>query len=237
MECKRLSTHSLKLWRERGNDCQVARTLRSLSDANRRMNLNEEGIPQAKEASEIFEQLGEVDEQAHSLIILAWLLCQDGRLEAAEETGSRAINLLPEKGEEFLACLGYRVLGYIYRSGGKMKQAVHHFKTALRIASSLDVANQLFWVNYSLAEVFSEQDRVEDAQTHLDHAKSHALNNTYNLARAMDLQAWIWDQQGKFGDAKSEALHAIDAFEKLGAVDDAEVTRQFLRNIEAQRRI
>ena len=234
-ERKRLLTHSLKLWRERGNDLQVAQSLRNLSDANRVMELAREGIHQAREASKIFEQLGEAVEQAHSLITLAWLLCDDWQLDAAEETGSRAINLLPEEGEEFRVCLGHRVLGEIYQSKGNVKKAIQHFEVALKVASSLNVVHQLFWVNFTLAQVFRDQGKLEDAQAHLEHAKSHGANNPYNSARAMDLQARIWDRQGRFGDAKSEALRAIDAFEKLGAADSVRITTRFLQQIEAQR--
>lgn len=42
--------------------------LRSLPDTNRRIDLNEEGIQQAEEASTIFEQLGDAVEQARCLI-------------------------------------------------------------------------------------------------------------------------------------------------------------------------
>ena len=71
VERKRFHTHSLRLRREQGNDCQVARSLACLSATNRLMGLREEGILQAKEASEIFERVGEVVDQAVSLITLA----------------------------------------------------------------------------------------------------------------------------------------------------------------------
>ena len=147
VEYKRLVSHSLKLWRERGNGFQVAQTLRILSDANREMGLHEEGIRQAEEASDIFEQLGCAIEQAKCLIILASLLCDARQFDAAEEVGSRAIDLLPEKGEELWVCQGHRALGQIYRSMREMKKAIHHFEVALEIASSLNHVTQLFWAN------------------------------------------------------------------------------------------
>ena len=233
-ERKRLLSHSLKLWRERGVDLQIARTLRSLSDANRRMCLDKEGKRQATEASEVFGRLGEVVEQAYSLINLARVLCDANQLDAAEEAGSRAIGLLPELGEEFLVCKGHRALGMIYQSKGKKKKAVHHLEMSLRLASSLNAVSQLFWINLSLAEVFSNQGKFENAQTHIDHAKSLAVNTPYLLARVMDRQAVVWAEQRRFGDAKSEALRAIDVFEKLGAAEDVEGTRRILWYIEAR---
>ena len=69
---------------------QVAGTrLRSLSEANRRIGLYKEGVQQAKEASEIFERLGNTLGQAVCLIDLAWALHDDDQLDAAEEAASR----------------------------------------------------------------------------------------------------------------------------------------------------
>jgi tetratricopeptide (TPR) repeat protein len=63
-EQKRLLTHTLELERQRGDDSQVAQTLRDLSDVNRLLGLYEEGIRQAKEALEIFERINDTIGQA-----------------------------------------------------------------------------------------------------------------------------------------------------------------------------
>ena len=52
------------------------------------------------------------------------------------------------------------------------------------------------------------------------------------MARALLLQAEFWDGQYKFEEAKSEALRALDGFEKLGVADEVEGVRQFLRQID-----
>ena len=116
-----------------------------------------------------------------------------------------------------------------------MKKAVHHLEAALGIASSLDMVYQLFWINHSLAEVFCEQGQFENAQIHVERAKSLAVNDTYLLAWAMYQQALLWSRQRRFVDAKSEASRALDAFEKLEAAYNVECTRQLLHNIEARR--
>ena len=66
------------------------------------MSFPEEGIRQAKEASEIFEQLDDTAKRAECLIRLAYESCDDKQLDAAEEAASRAIGL-PEKGEQLRA--------------------------------------------------------------------------------------------------------------------------------------
>ena len=234
VECKQLLIHALKLWRGRGDDPQVALTLRNLSDINRHMNLYAEGIVQAKGASEIFGRLGYAVEQADSLINLAWLLCDANQLNAAEEAGSCAIGLLPEEGEELLVCQGHRLLGNIYQSRGETKKAVHHLEVALGVASSLNWVKQIVWIHSGLADVFSKARKFDDAQAHIEHAKSLAANDTFLLAFASLGQARLWHAQDKLGEAKSEALRALDVFEKLGATNDVECIRWFLWRIDAQ---
>ena len=234
-ERKRLLGHNLELWRWRGDDFAAAQTLKSLSDANRRMGLYGEGIRQAEKASRIFEKFCDVVQRAQCLVTLAWLLCHCGQLNAAEEAGSCVIDLLPEKGEEFLVCQAHHALGEIYQKKGERKKAIHHLEVALGIASSLDRVDQLVWINFSLADVFSKQGEFEDAQTYLEHAKSHAGDNTYVLAYVMYQQAWVWDRQRRFDEARSEALRALNAFEMLGAVNNAEFIRKLLRRIDTRR--
>ena len=136
VERKRLLTHALKFWREQENDYQNGLTLSYLPDANRWMDLYKEGIEQAKEASDIFKRLGDTTRQAGCLIDLAWLMHDDKQLDAAEEAAFRAIDLLPEKGQQSRAGYSHRVLGSIYRSKGETEKAIHHLEVVLEIASS-----------------------------------------------------------------------------------------------------
>ena len=234
VERKRLLSHALKLQRERGDDYQVARTLRHLSNANRTMGLHKEGVRQAEEASEIYERLGDTVEQARCLGVLARLLHSDEQLDAAEEAASRAINLLPEKGKQYgVRCVFHHTLGEIYHSKGMPEKAIIHSEVALRIASSLDWPSQLFWIHHSLADLFSNEGRFSDAHARVDRAKPYAINDAYHLARRMNLQAMLWCKQRRFEEAKSEALRAADVFEKLGAANDVEYTRKFLQWINS----
>jgi len=234
VEQKRLLTRALKLWRERGVDDWVAETLRSLSDANWQMGLYEEGILQAKEASETFERLGKTVDQARSLISLAWLLRGDEQLNAAEEAASHAIDLLSGKGEQFNVCLCHRVLGEIYHSKGEIEKASSHFEVALGIASSFDWHDNLFWSYCGLARLFFDQGRFDDAHVHVERAKSHAVNNAYYLGCATKLQVTFWCNQHRLEEAKSGTLRAVEIFEKLGAAKDVEDCRKLLQRIDEE---
>ena len=229
---KPLLTHALNLWRERGDDFRVAHTLRFISDANEMLGLRQEGMQCAEEALGIYKRLNHLTGQAGSLERCARFLYDDKRLDAAEEATSRALNLFSAAGEIFPVCGCYRLLGRIYHSKGETETAINHFETALAIAAPFNWHDQLFWNSYSLALLFSAENRFDDAHARIERAKSHANNDAYLLGRAMQQQATFWYKQGRFEEAKSEALRAIEAFEKLGAMEDLAFSRADLRYIE-----
>ena len=205
--------------------------MRQLSRLHSDTRRYEEGIQEAKEASEIYVRLGDMEGQILCLIDLAWLFYHDNRLDAAEEAGLRATNLLDQ---QFDVSQCHRVLGAIYDSKGETERAVYHLETALEITSSHNWLSPLFWTRHSLAVLFRDQGKLNDATAHVEHAKSHAIDehDTYKLARAMTLQAGIWHIQRRFKEAKSEALGAVDAFEKLGAAHDVKEARILLQEID-----
>ena len=234
MEHKHLLSQALDLWRERGSDNEVAKTLVELSDANMQIGLDKEGIQQGKEALEIFERLGDKARQADCLTMLAWLFQSDAQSDAAEEAAFRAIDLLPEKGQKYRACGSHRVLGDIYESKGETEKAIHHFEVVIGIASSCSWHHELFLAHYKLTGLFLREGRFDDTQTHIEHAKSHAVNNAYLLGHATKMQAWIWYQQHRLEEARSEVLCAADLFKKLGIATDMEDCRKILRDIEEE---
>ena len=233
-EHKRLLTHTLKLEREWGDDHGVTLVLRYLSSSNWRMDLTEEGIQQAKEALEIYEQLGDTKGQTGCLIRLTLLLSCDNQFEAAEEAALRTINLSSEKGDQFRLCDSHRALGYIYDSKGETKKAIHHLEVALGIASPFNWHDQLFGAHHYLAWLFCSEGRLDDANTHIERAKLHTDNSAYHLGAVMETQAVIWHMQHGLEDARSETLCAIDIYEKVGTTKDIEGCRKLLRNIERE---
>jgi tetratricopeptide (TPR) repeat protein len=230
-ERKRLLLHTLKLCRDREEDFRAAQVLRLLAGVNQQLGLLEEGIQRAKEALEIHEQLDDAVGQAASLGYLANLLRDDDQLDAAEEAASRSIDLLPDT-EQFLICQGHRTLGNIYRSKGETEKAIGHFETALGIADSSNWHTEQFGIHYSLARLFGDQGRFDEAHAHAELAKSHAGQNAYLLGRATELQAWLWYRRGRLEEARSEALCAVGVYEKFGAAKDVEDCRELLRDIE-----
>ena len=235
-ERKQLLTHALKLERERGGDHQVIRILRHLANANGLMGLHKEGIQLAKEALEISERLGDRVVQAQCLTALARRLRQDKQFDAAEEATSRAIGLFPDKGEEYRVCKSHRILGEIYRSRGKTKEATHNLKVALTLASSFNWPEELFLVHYRLADLFCNEGKFDEAQIHIEHAKSYTANSAYNLAYAMEAQALVWYKQHRLEEARSAALCAASVYRGLGvaevAVAEVEVAEAEVAEVE-----
>ena len=107
---------------------------------------------------------------------------------------------ISEKGEELLVCQSHRLLGNIYVLQGEEKKAIHHFKTALGIATRFDRHHHLFQIYYELVGLFRGRDELNDANIHVERAKAYAIDDTHHLSHAMPMQAGIWHQQGWFED-------------------------------------
>ena len=231
-ERKRFLTSALELQRQRGEDKQVAQTLSLLADANRILDLQKEGIVQAREALEIHERFGNTKGQAECLTKLTWLFLRDKQLDAAEDAASRAIDLVSDRGEEFLLSRLHRVLGKVTYSKGRKDKAIHHFDTALAIASPRNWHDSLFWINFDMAELFRDERQYEDAHARIEQAKSHAIDDFYMQGRASNLQAEVWYLQDRFEDANSEALRALENYEQAGARHETEFCQSLLQKIE-----
>ena len=234
LECKRLLTVLLKLSRDQGDLLSIAQTLTALSETNLSLSLREEGIREAREASEILERLGNTVGQADSLVKLAQSLRQVGQLDAAEEALSRAITLAPKNNQSLLNYCHY-TLGGIYNSKGRQEKAIEHFEISLRIASSLDWHHNAFLSYKRLVELFCQVDRFDDANSHLERSRRHATSSPLNSAELIELQGLICAYQGRTEEAEVHISRAIDAFEELGATSYAErcrgliqITKQYL---------
>jgi hypothetical protein len=234
VEYKRLVIHAVKLWRERGDDDQVAQGLRDLSRANWGMGLYKEGIQQAREASEICERLGDTAKQAECLIILAYVLLMTNNSTAQKNphpgrsifSRRKANNFSSAKVTVFLAI--YMNLRAIRRK----PSTIWRQPSKLHLLSTMTI--QLFWIHYALADLTFGQGRFDDAHAHIEHAKSHTINDVYQLGRAMELQADFWWRQRMFEKARVEASRAADVYEKLGATKDLGECRELLDRIDEE---
>jgi tetratricopeptide (TPR) repeat protein len=224
--------HILARKRERGDDIPVALTLEDLSETNRSLGLHEEGVEQAKEALGIYERLGDATQRARCSNQLSWLLLANDQSESAVDAALHAIDLIPEKSNEYIVCGSHRILGNIYHSKRENEKAIHHLKAALELASRFDWEDELCWIHDALASLFLDQGDFNDAHAHVEQAKLHAAEIPYYLGRAMEAQARIFYREHRFEDTKSEALRALEVFEKLGAANDAGHCRDLLQRTE-----
>ena len=225
-ESKRILTHLLMLWRDRGDLYRIALTLMNLANANRRIGLLAEVTPLAKEALEIFEQLNDTERQAQCFSLFAMSFLEDNQVDTAEEIASHAVTLLSENSKQIIVLHCHVALGRIYHAKGSREKAIKHFEIALKIATSQNWHRDTFWVHHPLVMLFANEGRFNDANAHLEQAKLYAVNNVTHLAQVMALQAHIFFRQRRFGEAKSEGLRAMEAFEKIGDALDAESCRK-----------
>ena len=234
VEDKRLLIHNLKLWRERGDDLQVALTLQRLAVANLGLDLYEEGMVQAKEASEIHERLNNTPGQANSLLQLALLFVEDDQVDAAEEAASRAINLFSGEPRQSQIYQHHHILGHISHSRGEMDAAFGHLDRALRVASSLNShSHRSTPILHCLVQLLLKEGRLDDARVHLERLKSHGVNNIFSMGLVAIIEVCALRQQGRFEEAESEVSRVLGVCEKMGvSADFLERCKGFLREVE-----
>ena len=121
-----------------------------------------------------------------------------------------------KEGQEFDHCRSCYLLGTTCSSKEEKEKAIHHFERAVSIASPFNWHDELSRAHLFLARQFRDGDKFEDANTHIERAKSHAANNAHNLGCGMKMQARMWSQQCRLEDARAEALCALEIFERLG---------------------
>ena len=86
---------------------------------------------------------------------------------------------------------------------------------------------QLFWVHCDLSRLFRSEGRLDNAQIHVGHAKSHTTNSAYHLG-------CVAEEQDRLEEAKSEALRAADIYDKLEVAGEMKHYGELLQNIQTK---
>ena len=74
------------------------------------------------------------------------------------------------------------------------------FGEASRIASPFNSRAQPFWAHLSLAGLFRDEGKFDDAHAHIKPAKFRAIGDACYLGRAARIHATIWYRQCRFDD-------------------------------------
>ncbi|KAF9786353.1 hypothetical protein BJ322DRAFT_1108203 [Thelephora terrestris] len=232
VESKRLLTHTLCLWKERGSGRGMARTLTSLCDTNRLQGLYKEGIQEGGKAVKVCGQLGDIGGLARSLHSLALVLDADNRRGCAEEAASLAVKLYRVNSDQFGVCRAKYILGKICHSKGENRKAKKLFDAAHEIATTIQWHDQLSSIHHSLAWLSFDRRAFEDAHYHIERAKSHAINDKHKLGHGMEAQAYFLYTQRRFKEARSEAVRCIGVYKELGIPDALERCQVLLKQIK-----
>ena len=208
--------HALKLYRERGDDYRVAFALSELSPTSSFLGLHEEGIQQAREAMVIYQRLGNMGGVAACHLWLSSLFRRVDRLDDADECETQAIGLINTAiptADPTLCAFLHTCLDRIYSNRGETEKAYFHSEAALGKTTARD---NRFIAHRGLAADCLARGRLDKAEVHLEHDRSLAVDGTSELGSVMFLQACLLQEQGKFEEARSEALRVLDFVEEFG---------------------
>ena len=230
-EHRRLECHALKLYRERGDDHQVAFTLQRLAALNCSPDLCEEGIQQSREAMTIFQRLGELEWVADCHVRLSYLFRHANRPVDAEECESQAIGLidaLMPVAPPFTRGILHGLLCGIYSSRRDTEKVIFHHEAAYE---DIPHRSHRFSSHCGRAKIRIAEGRFDDAEAQLEHAGSLAANDSAESGVLMLHRAYLLRGRGKFEEARSEAFRALDLVEKFGGGDNVEEVKGLLHLI------
>ena len=215
-EARRLLCHALELYRGRGNDYRIASTLWVLARSNFPRDHCEEGIRQAEEAMTIFQRIGNTEWVVHCHSLLSTLFRRVNRLDDAEKCANQAIALADGliSTTDYVSLENLRVsLFTMYSHRGDTEKAIFHAEASIGETSS---RSSRFLSHLNLAMIHITERRLGDAETHLEHAGSLAVNGSSEPSTVALLRARLLVVQGKLGEARSEALRGPDLLEFRG---------------------
>ena len=215
---KQLLAHALNLWRERGDDHQVARTLVPLAGTNMTLRLRKEGILQLREALEINERLNNTAEQEYPLQLLAVLLAKEGQFDAAEEVASRIINLSSGEPSQYQLSWYHHALGRICDARGEKETSIFHHEKAVGIATSLNLRDEQISFLRCFVGTLLSYERADDAEVYLERLKSNGSIDPFSMGLAATVQSHILARQDRWREAQSEVSSTVGVYKKIGAL-------------------
>jgi hypothetical protein len=209
-------SHALTLERERQNNERVAFILVELSNVNRVLGLHKEGIQRAKEALEIYERLGDTIGQASVWISSLFRCIQTDSSTLQKRPDSAQSNFSRRKAKNISSVNPIALLANIYLQG-REREGHSPLRDGPRNRFFFQLARSPVLDSLRPRAAVSRSKQVRRRTHHIEQAKSHVVNDAYLLGRAVEFQALIRYGQRRLKEARSEASHAIEIFEKLGA--------------------
>ena len=179
---------------------------------------------------ETLERLDDTAEQARCLNILASLSYEDEQLDAAEEAVSCAISqpILPAPQFSLQMRHETEVIQVVVRAG------VGAFDVIVCVVESAFVQEQSRQAIMNPKQLVVPAERGGDSESHLEMSRLLPLALGFIYVAKNMMRSFLGPSLREKIEARSEALRAIDAYEKLGAAQDLERCRRILREIEEE---
>ena len=156
---------------------------------------------------DILKRIDDPVGQAFFSNALAWLLFDDHQL-GRQRTLHLARSISTRGKAKNTASVNFMgsLATYTHR---RERKFIHHFEKALGVASLFDWHHLPFWIHCSLAQLFCDGRKLNDANVHIKQTKSPAVNAAYGLGRVAHIQAESW-----YRNAGSNCRNLLQAFER-----------------------
>lgn len=171
-----------------------------------------------KQASRVFEQVGNPTDIAGALNNIGYIYQRQGQLEQALSYYERTLILDEQVGNPASIATTLNNIGYIYDTQGKLARALSYYVRALtfyeQVGNPADIAGALNNIVY----VYSSQGRLEQALSYYERALTlyEQVGDPASIAITLNNIGFIYSSRGELQQALSYYERALTFYEQMG---------------------
>jgi tetratricopeptide (TPR) repeat protein len=212
---EQLLRDALPALRERGDLRELNDLLDDLGEVLLEQDRYEEALEALQQSLELDHQLGTVDSQGRSLLLLGRTQLQLGDRQKAGKAFQEALDVYRQANNDVGKSEALRELGSWYAEEGRLNEASRCFRDALDIDSRLDDRIGVVRAKRSLASVYRRRGDLERAEEFVEEAGQDLHHIHDPMERALlDLEEGrIALAQGSYREAREHIVSARRVFE------------------------
>ncbi|WP_299530399.1 BTAD domain-containing putative transcriptional regulator [uncultured Streptomyces sp.] len=207
---------ALDVARRRGDRLEEGRCLRHLGGVHGYLGHQEEALQQLRRATEIFEELDDVGEQARAHYVTACALFLFGRTPEAVAFCERGLELSRETGEELWLAECLLELAWFHSNLGNLEQSLRYSEEGIALFRRLDAPWQLAQAWDILGHTLRLLGRYEDSAATYRRA-TRAFAGLGDHRNAIGTLMRLGDTRLAMGDQEGARAHWADALEDAEA--------------------
>src|SRR5258708_10129785 len=181
-----------------------------------------------KQASRVFEQVGNPTDIAGALNNIGYIYQRQGQLEQALSYYERTLILDEQVGNPADIAGALNNIVYVYSSQGRLEQALSYYERALTLYEQVgDPASIAITLN-NIGFIYSSRGELEQALSYYERALTfyEQMGDPTSIGTTLNNIGYIYQRQGKVEQAIEYLNRALSLYERLWSGFEADVAEE-----------